>query len=157
MIISISTKFNGTVRTVQNIHRQTVELPFLRWLSSTFLFLNTIKPAADENAALFGTRKEKACAPVLNSGLFTAMKEMGDIEGVFVGHDHDNDYAVMWQGILLAYGRYTGGNTVYNNLSNGARIIELTEGEKGFRTWIRTKNHTEQEVKFPESFLKPNK
>lgn len=43
MIISISTKFNGTVRTVQNIHRQTVELPFLRWLSSTFLFLNTIK------------------------------------------------------------------------------------------------------------------
>ena len=72
------------------------------------------------------------------------MKEMGDIEGVFVGHDHDNDYAVMWQGILLAYGRYPGGNTV-------------TEGEKGLRTWIRTKNHTEQEVKFPESFLKPNK
>ena len=85
------------------------------------------------------------------------MKEMGDIEGVFVVHDHDNDYAVMWQGILLVYGRYTGGNTVYNNLSNGARIIELTEGEKGFCTWIRTKNHTEQEVKFPESFLKPNK
>lgn len=113
--------------------------------------------AADENAALFGTRKEKACAPALNSGLFTTMKEMGDIEGVFVGHDHDNDYAVMWQGILLAYGRYTGGNTVYNNLSNGARVIELTEGEKGFRTWIRVKDHTEQHVKFPESFLKPNK
>ena len=113
--------------------------------------------AADENAALFGTRKEKACAPALNSGLFTTMKEMGDIEGVFVGHDHDNDYTVMWQGILLAYGRYTGGNTVYNNLSNGARVIELTEGEKGFRTWIRVKDHTEQHVKFPESFLKPNK
>ena len=59
--------------------------------------------------------------------------------------------------MLFLSGRYTGGNTVYNNLSNGARIIELTEGEKGFRTWIRTKNHTEQEVKFPESFLKPNK
>lgn len=110
--------------------------------------------ATYENAALFGIRKEKACAPALNSGLFTAMKEMGDIKGVFVGHDHDNDYAVMWQGILLAYGRYTGGNTVYNNLPNGARIIELTEGEKGFRTWIRTKNHTEQEVIFPESFFK---
>lgn len=24
------------------------------------------------------------------------MKEMGDIEGVFVGHDHDNDYAVRY-------------------------------------------------------------
>ena len=113
--------------------------------------------ATYENAPLFGIRKEKACAPALNSGLFTAIKEMEDIKGVFVGHDHDNDYAVMWQGILLAYGRYTGGNTVYNNLSNGARIIELTEGEKGFRTWIRVKNHKEQEVTFPESFLKPNK
>ena len=113
--------------------------------------------ATYENAALFGIRKEKACAPALNSGLFTAMKEMGDVKGVFVGHDHDNDYAVMWKGILLAYGRYTGGNTVYNNLPNGARVIELTEGEKGFRTWIRVKNHTEQEVTFPESFLKPNK
>lgn len=113
--------------------------------------------AAYENAALFGIRKEKACTPALNSGLFTAMKEMGDIEGIFVGHDHDNDYAVMWQGILLAYGRYTGGNTVYNNLPNGARVIELKEGEKGFHTWIHVKNHTEQHVRFPESFLKPNK
>lgn len=83
---------------------------------------------------------------------------MGDIEAIFVGHDHDNDYAVMWQGVLLAYGRYTGGNTVYNNLPNGARVIELTEGVQGFRTWIRTANNQiEQYVKFPESFLKPNK
>lgn len=114
--------------------------------------------ATDENAALFGSRKEKVCSPFLNSGLFTAIKEMGDIEAIFVGHDHDNDYAVMWQGVLLAYGRYTGGNTVYNNLPNGARVIELTEGVQGFRTWIRTANNQiEQYVKFPESFLKPNK
>ncbi len=111
--------------------------------------------AAAETAVLFGIRKEKACAPQLNSGLFAAMKEMGDVEGVFVGHDHDDDYAVMWHGILLAYGRYTGGNTVYNNLPNGARVIELTEGEKGFRTWIRLGGgHTGQAVKFPDSFLK---
>lgn len=114
--------------------------------------------AADETAPFFGIRKEKACAPLLNSGLFVSLKEMGDVQGVFVGHDHDNDYAVMWQGILLAYGRYTGGDTVYNNLPNGARVIELTEGEKGFRTWIRLKdNHVEQEVIFPESFLCPRK
>lgn len=111
-----------------------------------------------ESVPFFGIRKEKVCAPLLNSGLFASMKEMGDVQGVFVGHDHDNDYAVMWQGILLAYGRYTGGDTVYNNLSNGARVIELTEGEKSFRTWIRLKgNHIEQEVEFPESFLRSRK
>lgn len=57
--------------------------------------------------------------------MFAAMKESGDVMGIFVGHDHDNDYAVMWKGILLAYGRFTGGNTEYNHLSNGARIIVL--------------------------------
>lgn len=112
----------------------------------------------DEGAALYGVRKEKVCSPVLNSGLFASMKEMGDVKGVFVGHDHDNDYAVMWQGILLAYGRYTGGDTVYNNLPNGVRVIELTEGEKGFRTWIRLKDgQVEQQVTFPQSFLRPRK
>ena len=111
-----------------------------------------------ESAPMFGIRKERACSPNLNSGLFASMKEMGDVQGIFVGHDHDNDYSVMWQDILLAYGRYSGGNTVYNNVEKGARIIEFTEGENGFRTWIRTRDgNTEQVVKFPESYLRPRK
>ncbi|OAV66116.1 hypothetical protein Barb6_02668 [Bacteroidales bacterium Barb6] len=98
--------------------------------------------ASDEKAVLIGTRKEKSCPPQLNSGLFAAMKEMGDIMGTFVGHDHDNDYAVLYKDILLAYGRYTGGNTVYNNLKpNGARVIELTEGERSIKTWIHLKGN----------------
>ncbi len=111
--------------------------------------------ASDETAILTGTRKEKACAPQLNSGLFASMKEMGDITGVFVGHDHDDDYAVYWKGILLAYGRYTGGDTVYNNLPNGARVIELTEGERSFDTWIRLKDgEVVQRVTYPTDFIK---
>lgn len=110
--------------------------------------------AASENAILYGIRKEKACAPQLNSGLFAAMKEMGDVKGVFVGHDHDNDYAVFWKNILLAYGRYTGGNTVYNNLSNGARVIELNENDANFKTWIRLKEGIEQCITCPANFIK---
>lgn len=111
--------------------------------------------ASDETAILVGTRKEKACAPLLNSGMFASMKEMGDVQGVFVGHDHDDDYAVYWKGILLAYGRYTGGDTVYNNLSNGARVIEMTEGEEGFKTWIHLKdNDIINKVNYPSDFIK---
>ncbi len=111
--------------------------------------------ASDETAILVGTRKEKACAPQLNSGMFASMKEMGDILGVFVGHDHDDDYAVFWKGILLAYGRYTGGDTVYNNLSNGARVIEMTEGEKSFKTWIHLKGgEIINTVNCPADFIK---
>ena len=108
--------------------------------------------AQDENALLIGTRKEKACAPALNTGLFTAMLEAGDVMATFVGHDHVNDYVVDWYGIMLGYGRYTGGNTVYNDIpgGNGARVIELREGERGFRTWIRLKGgRVINEVSYP--------
>lgn len=108
--------------------------------------------AQDENALLIGTRKEKACSPALNTGLFAAMLEAGDVMGTFVGHDHVNDYVVDWFGMLLCYGRFTGGKTVYHDIpgGNGARVIELTEGERGFRTWVRLKGgKIINEVSFP--------
>ena len=109
--------------------------------------------ASDENAILRGTRMEEACAPKLNTGMFAAMKESGDVMGIFVGHDHDNDYAVMWKGILLAYGRFTGGNTEYNHLPNGARIIVLDEGARTFTSWIRQKDGIVDKVTYPASFV----
>lgn len=109
---------------------------------------------ADENSTIRGTRMEEACAPRINSGMFAAMKESGDVMGIFVGHDHDNDYAVMWKNILLAYGRYTGGNTVYNHLPNGARIIVLDEGTRTFTSWIRQKGGIVDQVSYPASFVK---
>lgn len=110
--------------------------------------------AEDENAILRGTRMEKACAPVLNTGMFAAMREAGDVMGMFVGHDHDNDYSVMWQGLLLAYGRFTGGNTEYNHLPNGARVIVLKEGARSFETWIRQKDGVVDKTVYPDSYVK---
>ena len=109
---------------------------------------------ADENVALRGTRMEEACAPRINTGMFAAMKEAGDVMGVFVGHDHDNDYAVMWKNILLAYGRFTGGNTEYNHLPNGARVVVLDEGTRTFTSWIRQKDGVVDKVTYPSSFVK---
>ena len=96
---------------------------------------------ADENNFMLGTRKERACSGEINSGLGTAMLAAGDVMATFVGHDHVNDYAVNWRGILLCYGRLTGGSTTYNHIpkGNGARIIQLTEGKREFETWIRLK------------------
>lgn len=111
--------------------------------------------AADENTPIYGIRREKACSPELNSGMFVAMKEQGDVMGVFVGHDHDNDYATYWKGIMLAYGRFTGGPTEYIHNPNGARVIELTEGTRTFRTWIRlAHNEIQQLTTYPADFVK---
>lgn len=93
---------------------------------------------------LTGKKGEKVCSPELNSGMYAAMRGQGDIYAVFCGHDHDNDFATSYRGVLLAYGRYSGGKTVYNNLKpNGARVIELTESAPGtLRTWLRLADGT---------------
>lgn len=97
---------------------------------------------ANEGNYMIGIRKEKACSPEINSGLGVAMLKAGDVMATFVGHDHVNDYAVNWRGILLCYGRFTGGNTTYTGIpeGNGARVIVLTEGKREFETWIRIKD-----------------
>lgn len=110
--------------------------------------------AKDENAVLIGTRREEACSPEFNSGMFLAMMEGEDVMGVFVGHDHDNDYSVMWHNILLAYGRYSGGNTVYNHLPNGGRVIILKEGKHEFETYIRErKGQIVDRSAYPYSYI----
>ena len=69
--------------------------------------------------------------------MFAARVETGSVMGTFVGHDHDIDYLVADKGICLGYGRYSGDNTTYNDLRPGVRLLVLTEGERGFETWIR--------------------
>jgi hypothetical protein len=97
--------------------------------------------AADPGAFMVGTRKETPCSPPVNSGLFSAMLNQRDVMATFVGHDHINDYVVNYKGILLGYGRFTGGETTYHDIpgGNGARVIELTEGEHSLKTWVRLK------------------
>ncbi len=129
-----------------------VKLPALAFFHIPLPEFN--EAATDRNAIIRGTRMEEACAPKLNTGMFAAMKEAGDVMGVFVGHDHDNDYTVMWQNILLCYGRFTGGNTEYNHLPNGARVILLQEGTRTFTTWIRQKGGVVNEVSYPVDFVK---
>ena len=99
-----------------------------------------------------GRKGEMISSPRKNTGFFSAMTERGDVMGVFVGHDHNNDFAGSLKGICLAYGRVTGfGN--YGNLPRGARVIELTEGKREFATWIRTGDGIiHYEIHYPSSF-----
>ena len=112
----------------------------------------------DLDARFYGTRKEQVACPGQNTGLFSAFKENGDVMAVFVGHDHLNDYVVCWKEIMLCYGRVTGSKkTSHYNLpdgNNGARVIELTEGERGFESWIRLR--TGEKIKpfeYPFDFI----
>jgi 3',5'-cyclic AMP phosphodiesterase CpdA len=91
----------------------------------------------------YGSKHENVCCAPVNSGLFAAMVEMGDVIGTFCGHDHVNDYRGNLHGIELCYGRATGYNTYgKEGFPRGARIIRLRQGERSFETWLRLADGT---------------
>lgn len=109
-------------------------------LSLAFMHIPVIEYAQallDLHTNVVGTKFEAIGCSKFNSGLFVNFLEMGDVKGVFSGHEHNNDFVADYKGILLGYGRYSGGDTVYNDIPNGARVIELTEGSDRFETWVR--------------------
>ncbi|MDR2690867.1 MAG: endonuclease/exonuclease/phosphatase family protein, partial [Dysgonamonadaceae bacterium] len=84
-----------------------------------------------------GTAGENINPGKINPGMLASFVDMQDVMGVFVGHDHDNDYIGTIFDIALAFGRVTGADA-YGKMERGARIIELYEDRPGiFTTWIR--------------------
>lgn len=81
-----------------------------------------------------GTRGEPSHPQGLDTGFFDTAVRIGLTRGVFVGHDHDNDFSFTLDGILLAYGRYTGLNA-YGYLELGGRIIQI-DANQTFSTRI---------------------
>jgi len=90
----------------------------------------------------YGEKHDVICAPWINSGMFAAMIEMGDVMGTFAGHDHGNDYWGSWGGIRLCYGRTTRNAYLDRPFATGARVISMREGEREFDTWIHLEDGT---------------
>lgn len=83
-----------------------------------------------------GSKGEDVCSPEINTGLFAAFVECGDVMGCFVGHDHVNDYIVCLNNIALCYGRVSSRGTTYGKLTPGSRIVILHEGSRKFVSYI---------------------
>ncbi|MBR1510852.1 MAG: metallophosphoesterase family protein [Bacteroidales bacterium] len=102
---------------------------------------------------LCGNNGEPPCPSRLNSGLFAQFREMGDVQAIVTGHDHDCDYVLQYGGIYFIYGRFSGGDTIYNHLGpqgyipsdgptapgtvSGCRVFKFREGTEGFETCVR--------------------
>lgn len=70
--------------------------------------------------------------------MFASLVEEREVLGVFVGHDHINDYHGALHGVRLCFGRGTGYHTYgREGMAKGARLIRLTQGSREFATWLR--------------------
>jgi hypothetical protein len=98
---------------------------------------------------IVGTKGEGIAPGQINPGMFASFVEMQDVLGVFVGHDHNNDYIGITFDIALAFGRVSGADA-YGFLERGARIIELREDNpRFFSTWIRVPSGVEHRFYYP--------
>lgn len=119
-------------------------IPSLAFFHIPLLEFNNI----EGKETTIGIKKESVASSEINSGLFASIVEKKDVMGVFVGHDHDNDYIGIDHDIALAFGQVTGADA-YGDLDRGSRIIELHEGEFSFDTWIRTKSGVNFKYNYP--------
>ena len=69
--------------------------------------------------------------PKIDTGFFDEVKNLDNIKGFFCGHDHNNDFGGVYQGVELVYGRKTGYGSYGPPLhkQRGARVITLKEFE----------------------------
>ena len=114
-----------------------------------------LKEALDAGVQpIAGNNCEPPCPSRLNSGLFAQFRELGDVEAIVTGHDHDCDYVLPYGQMNFIYGRYSGGDTVYNHLGrdgwseqklSGTRVFRFREGVPGYETWVRLQDGEEQQ------------
>lgn len=75
----------------------------------------------------FGEKREQVCCPSVNSGMFAAIKELGSTKNVVVGHDHINNYSVLYEGVRLTYGMKTGDRCYADDDMNGGTVLTVTD------------------------------
>ncbi|KAL0230447.1 hypothetical protein PCE1_004007 [Barthelona sp. PCE] len=80
--------------------------------------------------------------PFVNGGIYGAAADRGDVSNMFCGHAHMCDFrGVHYDGIQLLFGRSTGFSG-YGTLQKGARVVEIHEGERNIKTWLRLADNT---------------
>ena len=92
----------------------------------------------DSKRDMVGVFCEEPSPSKYNSGVVANFLEMGDVEAIVCGHEHDNDFVLKHGNMFYIYGRFSGCDNVYNNVGlSGSRVFEFTKGQEGVRTYVR--------------------
>jgi len=85
-----------------------------------------------------GRQEEGVYPQGRDTGMFDKIVQYAKTKGVFVGHDHLNDFSFIKEGVLLAYGLISGHNA-YGSFDQGGRIIIISDtGE--LTSYVRSRN-----------------
>ncbi len=100
---------------------------------------NTFWKLDEKTVADGGFMHESPAVPEINNGEFAALKEKGDVLGIFVGHDHINSYITCKDGIDMGYCQGAGFNTYGPGDKRGVRIYTLDEKDiRNYKSYTAT-------------------
>lgn len=85
----------------------------------------------DENGN-FGMLREPICSPYYNSGMFEKIIELNSTKNVICGHEHKNNFSVLYRGVRLTYATKTGDghDWVEDGSVCGGTVLEFDETDK---------------------------
>lgn len=78
---------------------------------------------------MVGESREGIACSELNHGLFTAALERGDVKGIFVGHDHTNNFLGTYCGVQLGFNAALAYDEYNADDMRGCRVFELDEND----------------------------
>lgn len=76
-----------------------------------------------------GFRREQVGSSPINSGLFSAILQRGDVKTVLCGHDHINDYEGTYCGIKMVYDAGMSYDVNCDDDMQGGRIVDISEDD----------------------------
>lgn len=122
------TEYNGTpVESTLFIH---IPLPEYNMAAKIYEPIND-GFTKDENGN-FGMLREPICSPYYNSGMFEKIVELNSTKNVICGHEHKNNFSVLYRGVRLTYATKTGDghDWVEDGSVCGGTVLEFGETEK---------------------------
>ncbi|WP_416828913.1 metallophosphoesterase family protein [Ectobacillus polymachus] len=131
----LENKYKRKIPALMFIHIPLWEYRYM-WFASKQEMTEAQHQIAVKKHNIVGERNESESPGPINSGMFSAILDRGDVKGVFCGHDHVNTYTGNYYGVLLGYAGNTGFGTyglsgADRNRLRGARVFNLDENKEG--------------------------
>ena len=90
-----------------------------------------------EETGFIGHKRESVGSGEMNSGIFMAALQRGDVKGMFFGHDHYNAFQAEYCGISFGVGSPVGYNMSAHDDLRGGRVIDIYEDGRMFHRHVK--------------------
>lgn len=102
-----------------------------------YAYCDYLLDGQSEKYGFFGKMREDVCCSKKNSGMFDAILEEGSTKFVFAGHDHVNDFSLIYKGVRLTYALKTGDRCYADDDVNGGTVFTIGQNRTVAHEYVK--------------------